>query len=65
MKNKSHLLTDIEAFLAKTKMGHAYFGKVAAGNSELVSRLRGGGRVWPETEMKVRAYMLARKGAKK
>jgi len=38
-------------------MGEAYFGKLAVGNSELVKRLRGGGRVWPETEGKARAYM--------
>jgi len=53
----STLLKDIEAFLKSTAMGEAYFGKLAVGNSELVKRLRGGGRVWPETEGKARAYM--------
>ncbi|WP_412057087.1 hypothetical protein [Bartonella sp. DGB2] len=27
------------------------------GNSEVVARLRKGGRVWPETEMRIRAFM--------
>lgn len=61
----SQLLTDIEAFLAGTGMGASYFGKSAVGNSELVPRLRSGGRVWPETEMKVRAFMLSRSHARK
>lgn len=43
-------------------MAETYFGKRAVGNSELVSRLRGGGRVWPETEEKARAFMKKRRG---
>ncbi|MEO1949273.1 hypothetical protein [Thioclava sp.] len=43
-------------------MAETYFGKRAVGNSELVSRLRGGGRVWPETEEKARAFMKERRG---
>lgn len=54
------LLTDIKAFLDETGMGKSYFGKAACGNSELVERLESGGRVWPETEDKVRAFMAAR-----
>ena len=50
-------LSDIEAFLAETGMGETYFGKRAARNSELVARLRNGGRVWPETEQAVRSFM--------
>lgn len=52
------LLREIEAFLAEHPMGESHFGKVAAKNSELIKRLRKGGRVWPETEMAVRAFML-------
>jgi hypothetical protein len=52
------LLTEIRAFLKKTGMGSSYFGRVATGNSELVKRLEKGGRVWPETEVKARAFML-------
>lgn len=51
------LLSDIRAFLAKFGMGPSYFGKAACGNSELVSRLESGRRVWPETEVKVRVFM--------
>ena len=41
-------------------MGETYFGKASAGNSELVARLRNGGRVWPETEQKVLAFIESR-----
>lgn len=69
MKKQIHpltkpLLDKIEAFLLETKMGHAYFGKASVGNSELVRRLRDGGRVWPETDVKIRAFMMARSGKK-
>lgn len=55
------LLKEIDDFLRETRMGASYFGKVAAGNSELVSRLRGGRRVWPETEEKVLAFIAERR----
>lgn len=51
------LLSEIDDFLAETGMGPSYFSKTASGNSELVKRLRAGGRMWPETEKKVRDYM--------
>ena len=51
------LIELIETFLSETGMGASYFGKVAAGNSEIVPRLRNGKRVWPETEQKVRAFI--------
>lgn len=54
------LLNDIREFLRRTGMGESYFGKVAVGNSELVKRLESGKRVWPETEMRARAFMLTR-----
>jgi hypothetical protein len=62
MSNIRHpeLLADIEAFLAHTGMGESYFGKKATGNSEIVARLRSGGRVWPETERQARDFMAAR-----
>ena len=55
------LLADIERFLTETNMGPSYFGKVAVGNSEVVHRLRAGKRVWPETEVKLRAFIVAHK----
>ena len=60
-KTNHPLLDEIDAFLAETGMGQSYLGKASAGNSELVDRLRLGGRVWPETEDKVRAFMADRR----
>lgn len=54
---KTDLMTAIDDFLSVTGMGPSYFGKVAANNSELVSRLKRGRRVWPETEQKIRDYI--------
>lgn len=51
------LLSDIDTFLSETGMGESYFGKKSVGNSELVPRLRKGGRVWPDTEERVRRFM--------
>ena len=58
------LLHDIEAFLRETGMGEYRFGLMAAKNGRLIERLRAGrsngtrpGRVWPETEAEIRAFM--------
>ncbi|WP_273689052.1 hypothetical protein [Ketogulonicigenium vulgare] len=51
------LLTQIDTYLARSRMGESYFGKKAVGNSELVSRLRAGRRIWPETADRVLAFM--------
>lgn len=59
MTMRNHLLHEIEAFLSDTGMGPSYFGKQAVGNSEIVPRLRAGRRVWPETESRIRAFILA------
>ncbi len=56
---QSTLLSDIEAFLAKTGMSPFQFGFKAIKNGRLVERLRAGGRVWPETEAHIRAFMIA------
>lgn len=56
------LLLEIEAFLADSGMGESYFGKKAAGNSELVARLRLNGRVWPETAARVRSFIKSERG---
>lgn len=55
------LLAEIDSFLAETGMGASYFGKAAVGNSELVSRLRAGRRVWPETETKALSFIMMRR----
>lgn len=62
MQNIRHpkLLEKIDAFLAASGMGEKYFGKASTGNSEVVTRIRRGGRVWPETEQKLIAFIKAR-----
>lgn len=60
------LLSDIETFLQATGMGEYRFGLLAAKNGRLVERLRAGrsngrpARVWPETEIEIRAFMRQR-----
>lgn len=58
-KEYAGLLDEIETYLLARPMGAHYFGKVAAGNSDLVKRLRTGGRAWPETVKRVREYIKA------
>ena len=55
------IIAEIDAFLAEFPMGESYFGKRAVGNSEVVTRLRSGGRVWPETEAALRSFMERRR----
>lgn len=60
----STLLSDIEQFLADTGMSERAFSR-AVGNGALFQRLRTTGkrgmpgRLWPETEAKVREFMQA------
>ena len=55
----SALLADIEAFLATHEMSASRLGREALGDSHFVADLRDGTRrFWPETEAKVRAYMV-------
>lgn len=53
------LLSDIEDFLSVTGMGPSYFGKQAAGNSELVKRAREGKSIESYTEQRVRDFIKA------
>jgi hypothetical protein len=55
--NDQIILREVETFLAKSGMGPSYFGKCAVGNSELVARLRRGGRIWPETADAIRSFI--------
>lgn len=57
------LLTEIRAFLTETGMGPSYFGRLAAGNSELVSRLEQGKTITLVTAEKVRSFMAERRSA--
>lgn len=61
MKKTVHpILSEIEAFLSASGMGESYFGRVAAGNTELVSRLRAGGDVHMKTAERVREFIAQR-----
>lgn len=68
----SDLLTEIEAFLTETGMHEQRFGFLAVKNRKLVDRLRKGvtpqgkrHRIWPETEMEVRAFIRAERQRRK
>lgn len=59
----STLLSEIEVFIAAHGLAETTFGQRAMGDKHLVKQLRGEGRtrprrVWPETEAKVRQFML-------
>lgn len=47
----------IEAFLALHDMAPVTFGRLAAKDPHFVRDIRGGRRVWPETDAKIRAFM--------
>jgi hypothetical protein len=51
------LLTDVERFIKTANMAESAFGRGAVNDWKFVRGLRGGRRVWPETEAKVRAFM--------
>lgn len=51
------LLSEIREFLRETSMSGYRFGIRAVKNGRLVDRLEAGRRVWPETEIEVRAFM--------
>lgn len=65
------LLSEIDAFLAETRMSEYRFGLLAAKNGRLVERLREGtpkgkpARIWPETEMQVRAFIMSERQRRK
>lgn len=56
-KNPIPLLKEIERFCQKNGIAAYRVAKEGAGNGDLINRLRKGGRVWPETEDKIRAWM--------
>lgn len=52
-----NLLTEIEEFCEEFSLGNYTFGYKAIKNGRLVDRLRNGGRVWPDTERRIRDFM--------
>ena len=55
------LVAEIDAFIAETKMGESYFGKLATGNSEIVARLKSGRTITGITEKKIRDFIATRR----
>lgn len=64
MSAMSTLLTELEEFVAATGLSEHRAGILVANNGRIIPRLRGGGRIWPDTEAKVRAA-IAREMAKR
>lgn len=54
----STLLTDIESFLTTHEMAATTFGDLALKDKHFVKQLRKGRRLWPETEGRVRQFMV-------
>lgn len=48
----------IESFLSDHDMAPATFGRLAVKDPHFVSQVRRGRRLWPETEAKVRKFMI-------
>lgn len=53
------LIAEIEAYCTRTGLKESTFGQYAATDKDFVERIRNGGRMWPETIAKVRAWMVA------
>ena len=61
---QNEILPQIDAFLKTHGMAESTFGREAAGDWKLLNEMRGVNRpkprrLWPETEDKIRAFMLA------
>lgn len=57
MNTNSDLLKEIEAFAQKRGIAETTFGKLAVNDGKFVRRLREGGRMFRETEDRVRHFM--------
>lgn len=55
------LISEIDQFLAESGMPEYRLGWLAVNNRRLVERLRAGGRIWPDTEEKVRAFIASQR----
>jgi hypothetical protein len=60
---ESGLLNEIQQFLRATGMGPTYFGKLAAGNTELVGRLQAGKTITLRTAERARRFMAERRAS--
>ena len=61
----TQLLEDVERCRAEMGLSEHRFGILAAKNGRLIERLRSGGRIWPETEAKIRAFLLVQEQGRK
>ncbi len=52
------LLNDIDAFLRVHKLSDSAFGRQAVNDWMLIRQLRAGRRLWPDTEGRVRTFMV-------
>ena len=52
------LLNDIDAFLRVHKLSDSAFGRQAVNDWKLIRQLRAGRRLWPDTEGRVRTFMV-------
>lgn len=59
------LLREIDQFMSERRIGEHRFGLLAVGNGRLVERLKNGRRIWPETELKIRAFMLSERNKRR
>jgi hypothetical protein len=53
----SDLIQKIDGFLEVSSMAESTFGIKTVNDGKLVSRLRNGGRVWPETQDKIEQFI--------
>lgn len=53
----NELVQEIDVCLKATGMAESTFGRKAVNDGKLVPRLREGGRVWPETEQRIRNFI--------
>jgi hypothetical protein len=62
----NELITDIEAFCHELGMNPSTFGRKAVNDGKLFTRLKGrGGRVWPETERRIRDFMAEQRAIRR
>lgn len=52
------LLSDIQAFCKVHGMAQTRFGELALNDKPFVAQLEAGRRIWPETEDKIRTFMV-------
>lgn len=56
---QQNLLSEVREAMAILGVEAHRFGILAANNGRLVDRLENGGRLWPETEERVRSFIAS------